>query len=108
MAESVYKIIEIVGTSPTSWGRRRAPRWSVPRILRDLRIAEVSAQDVVINDGKVEAYRVRLKPRSSTKISLDPPESLLAAAVAAGAPSAPAWSRSVRGSALRCWENGAG
>jgi flavin-binding protein dodecin len=62
MAESVYKIIEIVGTSPTSW--EKAATAAVERAahtLRDLRIAEVSAQDVVIHDGKVEAYRVRLK-----------------------------------------------
>jgi dodecin len=62
MAESVYKIIEIVGTSPTSWEKAAAA--AVERAastLRDLRVAEVSQQDIVINDGRVEAYRVRLK-----------------------------------------------
>ena len=62
MAESVYKIIEIVGTSPTSW--EKAAATAVERAattLRDLRVAEVSEQDIVISDGKVEAYRVRLK-----------------------------------------------
>jgi flavin-binding protein dodecin len=62
MAESVYKIIEIVGTSPTSWEKAAAA--AVERAastLRDLRIAEVAEQDLVITDGKVEAYRVRLK-----------------------------------------------
>jgi flavin-binding protein dodecin len=62
MAESVYKIIEIVGTSPTSWEKAAAA--AVERAattLRDLRVAEVSEQDIVISDGKVEAYRVRLK-----------------------------------------------
>ena len=62
MPESVYKIIEIVGTSPTSWEKAAAA--AVERAastLRDLRIAEVTQQDVVINDGKIEAYRVRLK-----------------------------------------------
>lgn len=62
MPESVYKIIEIVGTSPTSWEKAAAA--AVVRAaatLRDLRVAEVSQQDLVINDGKVEAYRVRLK-----------------------------------------------
>jgi flavin-binding protein dodecin len=62
MSESVYKIIEIVGTSPTSWEKAAAA--AVERAattLRDLRVAEVSQQDLVINDGKVEAYRVRLK-----------------------------------------------
>ena len=62
MAESVYKIIEIVGTSPTSW--EKAASAAVERAastLRDLRVAEVSEQDIVITDGKVESYRVRLK-----------------------------------------------
>jgi flavin-binding protein dodecin len=62
MSESVYKIIEIVGTSPTSWEKAAAA--AVERAaatLRDLRIAEVTQQDVVINDSKVESYRVRLK-----------------------------------------------
>ena len=62
MAESVYKIIEIVGTSPTSW--EKAASAAVERAsstLRDLRVAEVCEQDIVITDGKVEAYRVRLK-----------------------------------------------
>jgi hypothetical protein len=62
MAESVYKIVEIVGTSPTSW--EKAASAAVERAaatLRDLRIAEVSQQDMIITDGKVEAYRVRLK-----------------------------------------------
>ena len=62
MAESVYKIIEIVGTSTTSWEKAAAE--AVERAastLRDLRVAEVSEQDIVISDGKVEAYRVRLK-----------------------------------------------
>jgi len=62
MAESVYKIIEIVGTSPTSWEKAAAA--AVERAsttLRDLRVAEVCEQDVTISDGKVESYRVRLK-----------------------------------------------
>ena len=62
MTESVYKIIEIVGTSPTSWENAAAAAIErAAKTLRDLRIAEVSQQDLVINDGKVEAYRVRLK-----------------------------------------------
>jgi dodecin len=62
MAESVYKIIEIVGTSPTSW--ERAASAAVERAsqtLRDLRVAEVCEQDVTISDGKIEFYRVRMK-----------------------------------------------
>ena len=62
MPESVYKIIEIVGTSSTSW--EKAASAAVERAsatLRDLRIAEITQQDVVIQDGKIESYRVRLK-----------------------------------------------
>lgn len=62
MTESVYKIIEIVGTSPTSWEKAAAA--AVERAsatIRDLRIAEVCEQDLIIADGKVDAYRVRLK-----------------------------------------------
>jgi flavin-binding protein dodecin len=62
MAESVYKIIEIVGTSPTSWEKAAAAAVErAAQTLRDLRIAEVCDQDIVITDGKIEAYRVRLK-----------------------------------------------
>ena len=62
MAESVYKIIDIVGTSPVSWEKAAAAAIERAAItLRDLRVAEVTEQDVVISDGRVEAYRVRLK-----------------------------------------------
>ena len=62
MPESVYKIIEIVGTSPTSWEKAAsAAVEKASQTLRDLRIAEVTQQDVVISDGKIESYRVRLK-----------------------------------------------
>jgi flavin-binding protein dodecin len=62
MSESVYKIIEIVGTSPTSWEKATAAAVErASQTLRDLRIAEICQQDVTISDGKVEAYRVRLK-----------------------------------------------
>ncbi len=62
MAESVYKIIELVGTSTESW--EKAASAAVERAaesLRELRVAEVVEQDVTISDGKVEAYRVKLK-----------------------------------------------
>jgi flavin-binding protein dodecin len=62
MPESVYKVIELIGTSTKSWNE--AAKAAVERAaetLRDLRIAEVIAQDVVITDGKVEAYRVKMK-----------------------------------------------
>ena len=62
MPESVYKIIEIVGTSPTSWEKAAsAAVEKASQTVRDLRIAEVTQQDVVISDGKIESYRVRLK-----------------------------------------------
>jgi dodecin len=62
MAESVYKVIELVGTSTESW--EMAAKAAIERAstsLRDLRVAEVVEQDLVIEKGKVEAYRVRLK-----------------------------------------------
>ena len=62
MAESVYKVIELVGTSTESW--EKAARAAVERAsqsLRDLRVAEVVELDMQITDGKIEAYRVRLK-----------------------------------------------
>jgi flavin-binding protein dodecin len=62
MAESVYKIIELVGTSPDSW--EKAASNAVDRAsgsLRDLRIAEVVDLDMVIDDGKVTAYRAKVK-----------------------------------------------
>jgi dodecin len=62
MAESVYKVIELVGTSGESW--EKAAMAAVERAgqsLRDLRVAEVVEQDLVIENGKVEAYRTKLK-----------------------------------------------
>jgi dodecin len=62
MAESVYKIIELVGTSTESW--EKAASAAIERAsksLRDLRIAEVSELDLVIDQGKVTAYRAKVK-----------------------------------------------
>jgi flavin-binding protein dodecin len=62
MAESVYKIIELVGTSTESW--EKAASAAVDRAsqsLRDLRIAEVSQLDIQLKDGKIEAYRAKVK-----------------------------------------------
>jgi dodecin len=62
MADSVYKVIELVGTSTESW--EKAARTAVERAsqsLRDLRIAEVAELDMQITNGKVEAYRTKLK-----------------------------------------------
>jgi flavin-binding protein dodecin len=62
MAETVYKVIELVGSSTESW--EKAAQAAVERAsqsLRDLRVAEVTAQDLVIENGKVEAYRTKVK-----------------------------------------------
>ena len=62
MAESVYKIIELVGTSTESW--EKAAKAAVDRAsksLRDLRIAEIAQLDMQLKDGKVEAYRAKVK-----------------------------------------------
>jgi flavin-binding protein dodecin len=62
MAESVYKIIELVGTSPESWEKAAAAAINkASKSLRDLRIAEVSELDLQLEDGKVRAYRARVK-----------------------------------------------
>jgi flavin-binding protein dodecin len=62
MAESVYKVVELVGTSTESW--EKAAKAAVERAaksLRDLRVAEVVEQDLQIKNGKVEAYRAKVK-----------------------------------------------
>jgi flavin-binding protein dodecin len=62
MTESVYKIIEIVGTSSESWEKAAgAAIQRASKSLRDLRVAEVSQLDVQLKDGKIEAYRAKLK-----------------------------------------------
>jgi hypothetical protein len=62
MAESVYKIIELVGTSEESWEKAAmAAVEKAAESLRDLRIAEVVELDMQIDDGKVRAYRARVK-----------------------------------------------
>ena len=62
MADSVYNVVELVGTSTESWDlAARAAVEQAAKSLRDLRIAEVVQQDVVIDKGKVAAYRTKLK-----------------------------------------------
>jgi hypothetical protein len=62
MAENVYKVIELVGTSSESWEKAAAAAVSrASESLRDLRVAEVSELDMQIKDGKVEAFRAKLK-----------------------------------------------
>lgn len=61
MAESVYKVIEIVGSSSESWEEAASAAIKrASKTIRDLRIAEVKAFDMVLKDGKVEAYRTKL------------------------------------------------
>jgi len=62
MADSIYKVIELVGTSAVSW--EDAAKKVVERAgktLKDLRVAEVADQDLKIEDGKVVAYRTKLR-----------------------------------------------
>jgi flavin-binding protein dodecin len=61
MAGSIYKIIELVGTSDTSW--EEAAKTAVETAgesLRDLRVAEITKLDVAIENGKVKSYRARV------------------------------------------------
>ena len=72
MAESVYKVIELIGTSKESW--EKAAKAAVERAaksLRDLRVAEVVEQDMVIEKGKVTAYRTKVKLSFNTKAAAD-------------------------------------
>jgi flavin-binding protein dodecin len=62
MAESVYKVIELVGTSTESWEKAAAAAVTrASKTLRDLRVAEVSELDMVLKDGKIESYRAKVK-----------------------------------------------
>ena len=62
MSESVYKIIELVGTSPNSWEEAlKNVVEQATKTLQDLRIAEVSKLDVKLENGKIVAYRARVK-----------------------------------------------
>jgi flavin-binding protein dodecin len=62
MSESVYKFIELVGTSAESWEKAAASAVeAASQTLRDLRIAEIIELDMQIDNGKVIAYRSKLK-----------------------------------------------
>jgi len=62
MVESVYKVIELVGSSTESWEKAAAAAvQKAGQNLRDLRIAEVAQLDMQIKDGKVDAYRAKVK-----------------------------------------------
>ena len=61
MADSVYRVTELVGTSSTSWeAAAKSAIETAAKSLRDLRVAEVVRQDLTIENGKVSTYRVRL------------------------------------------------
>jgi flavin-binding protein dodecin len=62
MADSVYKVIELVGSSSESWEKAaKAAVTKASKSIRELRIAEVVEFDMVLKNGKVEAYRTKLK-----------------------------------------------
>jgi flavin-binding protein dodecin len=62
MADSVYRVTELVGTSSESWEKAAASAVeTASQTLRDLRIAEVVELDMQIEDGRVRAYRARVK-----------------------------------------------
>jgi flavin-binding protein dodecin len=61
-AESVYKVITLVGTSPESWEKAAAAAVGrAAKTLRDLRIAEVEELDMQIDEGKIIAYRAKVR-----------------------------------------------
>jgi flavin-binding protein dodecin len=61
MADSVYRVTELIGTSSQSWeAAARTAVQTAAKSLRDLRVAEVLEQDMTIENGKVTAYRVKL------------------------------------------------
>ncbi len=62
MPSSVYKMVEVVGSSPESWEKAaQVAVETAAQTLRDLRVAEVEALDLHIEDGKIAAYRVKVK-----------------------------------------------
>jgi flavin-binding protein dodecin len=62
MAESVYKVIELVGTSTESWEKAAAAAVSrASKTLRDLRVAEIAQLDMAIENGKIQTYRAKVK-----------------------------------------------
>lgn len=62
MPNSVYKVVELVGSSPESWEKAAENAIKLAsKSLRNLRIAEVCKMDMHINEGKIETYRVKLK-----------------------------------------------
>ena len=61
MADSVYRVTEVIGTSSESWeAAARNAVETAGKSVRDLRLAEVTRQDVTIEEGRITGYRVRL------------------------------------------------
>lgn len=62
MAESTYKVVELIGSSSESWEKAAsAAVEKASKHLRELRVAEVSELDMALQDGKVQAYRAKVK-----------------------------------------------
>ncbi len=62
MADTVYRVTELIGTSTQSWeAAARTAVETAAKTLRELRVAEVAEQDMTIDNGKVTSYRVKLK-----------------------------------------------
>jgi flavin-binding protein dodecin len=62
VAENVYKVIELIGTSTESWEKAAAAAVKrAGKTLRELRVAEVSQLDLQMRDGKIESYRAKVK-----------------------------------------------
>ena len=62
MPESVYKIITLVGTSTESWEKAaKAAIQRASKTLRDLRVAEIVELDLQLDNGKIEAYRAKVR-----------------------------------------------
>jgi hypothetical protein len=62
VANNVYKVIELIGTSPDSWEKAAAAAIKqAGKTLRELRVAEISQLDVQMRDGKIESYRAKVK-----------------------------------------------
>ena len=69
MSESVYKVIELVGTSSESWEKAATNAVeTASKSLRDLRVAEVLELDMVIEDGEVRAFRTKVKVSFKYKV----------------------------------------
>jgi dodecin len=61
MDESVYKVVELIGTSSESWEKAAAAAIKkASESIRDMRVAEVSEMDMIIKDGEIEAYRAKI------------------------------------------------